>query len=153
MKNLGLLYGVDCIPKSFPFVKRKFSVCSHVYNKLNLLSFLELLAKRRLILKGWTKESALIIPIIRILIELAAFSNFISPMAEYRQLSFISIYYISYTLETAVTRLFGGRLAGCSGKRKNVLMWLKCNNCVLIFRFQLMQEYLLDLNQNLAKIS
>jgi MFS family permease len=51
-------------------------------------------------------------------IGLAAFANFISPMAEYRQLSFISSYYISYASGAAITRLFGGRLADRVGERR-----------------------------------
>jgi MFS family permease len=49
---------------------------------------------------------------------LSAFSNFISPLAEERQIAFISLFYIAYSCAAVGTRLLGGRLADRFGESK-----------------------------------
>lgn len=49
---------------------------------------------------------------------LAASNNFVSPFANGRQLSFISVYYISYSLSAILTRFVGVRMADQSGEER-----------------------------------
>jgi len=49
---------------------------------------------------------------------LAASSNFVSPYAAERHISFISLYYLAYSSAAATTRFFGGRLADRVGEAR-----------------------------------
>jgi len=49
---------------------------------------------------------------------LAASSNFVSPYAAERHISFISLYYVAYSSAAAITRFFGGRLADRVGEER-----------------------------------
>jgi MFS family permease len=49
---------------------------------------------------------------------LSASSSFVSPFAESKHISFISAYFIAYSLAAVLTRFFGGRLADRVGERR-----------------------------------
>jgi MFS family permease len=49
---------------------------------------------------------------------LAAFGGFVSPYAKEKHITFISLYYISYSSAAVLTRLLGGRLADRIGEDK-----------------------------------
>lgn len=49
---------------------------------------------------------------------LAASSNFVSPYAAEKHISFISLYYVAYSSAAAITRFFGGRLADRVGEER-----------------------------------
>ena len=49
---------------------------------------------------------------------LAASSNFISPFAQEKGISFISLYYVAYSSAASLTRFFGGRLADRLGEER-----------------------------------
>jgi predicted MFS family arabinose efflux permease len=48
----------------------------------------------------------------------AASGNFVSPLAQERHLTFISLYYIAYSAAAVLTRLFGARLADRLGEER-----------------------------------
>jgi len=49
---------------------------------------------------------------------LAASSNFVSPFAKEQHITFISLYFIAYSLAAVITRFFGGRLADRVGEER-----------------------------------
>lgn len=49
---------------------------------------------------------------------IAASNSFVTPFATERRLSFVSLYFICYSLAAVLTRLFGGRLADQSGEER-----------------------------------
>ena len=49
---------------------------------------------------------------------LAASSNFISPFAQEKGITFISLYYVAYSSAASLTRFFGGRLADRLGEER-----------------------------------
>lgn len=66
------------------------------------------------------KKKILTVALLAVLfgVGLAASSNFISPFAKERHLTFISLYYISYSSAAVITRFFGGRLADRVGEER-----------------------------------
>ncbi len=73
-------------------------------------SFFRVLKKRRTLMVFWL---ALLFGV-----GLAAFGGFVSPYAEEKHITFISLYYISYSSAAVLTRLLGGRLADRIGEDK-----------------------------------
>ena len=98
MATLGLLLHLT-VPESYIHVSHKSSQ-----------SFFSVLIKRK----------ALIVVVLALLFGfgLSASGNFVSPFAREQDLSFISLYYISYSSAAVLTRLLGGRLADRIGENR-----------------------------------
>lgn len=98
MATLGLLLHLT-VPESYIHVSHKSSQ-----------SFFSVLIKRK----------ALIVVLLALLFGfgLSASGNFVSPFAKEQDLSFISLYYISYSSAAVLTRLLGGRLADRIGENR-----------------------------------
>ncbi|MFH1240768.1 MAG: MFS transporter [Pseudomonadota bacterium] len=66
------------------------------------------------------KRKILIVALLSVLFGfgLAASGNFVSPFANERHLTFISLYYISYSSAAIITRFLGGRLADRVGEER-----------------------------------
>jgi predicted MFS family arabinose efflux permease len=98
MATFGLLIHLT-VPESYIHVSHKSSQ-----------SFFSVLIKRK----------ALIVVLLALLFGfgLSASGNFVSPFAKEQDLSFISLYYISYSSAAVLTRLLGGRLADRIGENR-----------------------------------
>ena len=67
---------------------------------------------------------------------LAAFAGFVSPFAQEKNISFISLYFVAYSSAAVITRFFGGRLADRVGEARIIpyaLMMTGSGFLVLIF--------------------
>lgn len=78
-------------------------------------------------------------------IVIAATGNFVSPFAQEKGISFISIYYICYSGAAILTRLFGGRLADIFGEERIIPYGLSSASLGLIVLTFLENELVLCL--------